>query len=158
MKPIPGLNNQYYATEDGKIWSVKSARFLSLNKTSNGYLGCAITLGGKEKRMSVHRLIAIAFLGESKLHVNHKDANKQNNNVSNLEYVTPSQNLKHAFKLGLVSNKGEKHPFSKLTDKQAFEIKEQSRSGVKTSELARKYNVSAAIVSGIKHGYKYSHI
>lgn len=158
MKPILSLNSQYYATEDGRIYSVKSARFLSLNKTSNGYLGCSVSINGVEKRKSVHRLVAEAYFGKSDLQVNHKDGNKENNCISNLEYCTISENIKHSFSIGLKSNKGENHPFSKLSDSEAKEIKLLAKEGIKTSVLSKMFGVSQAIISGIKHGYKYTHV
>lgn len=66
---------------------------------------------GKRHRYSVHRLILENFKpveNMDKMQVNHIDGNKWNNKLSNLEWVTCSENNKHAHKIGLKSQKGEK--------------------------------------------------
>ena len=79
-------------------------KILSLGKSSNGYLIAAVsTTGNKRINFLVHRLVATAFIGDivNKLEVNHKDGNKHNNCVDNLEIITRSENLKHAIRIGL---------------------------------------------------------
>lgn len=85
--------------------------------SSNGYH--QVNLSGR-KRVHVHRLVAEAFLEkvEGRDHVNHKDGNRSNNNVENLEWVTPSENILHAYReLGRIGSCigrfGEHHPTSK---------------------------------------------
>ena len=66
------------------------------------------------KNFRVHRLILIVFIGKSSLEVNHKDTNKINNKLENLEWVTPKQNMEHARKNGLLkkSKKARKNEYS----------------------------------------------
>lgn len=69
-----------------------------LSTTVKGYLKVMLTNNeGIRKGFFVHRLVAFSFIGYSPLQVNHKDLNKQNNNISNLEFVTNRQNAIHAF-------------------------------------------------------------
>lgn len=79
---------------------------LILKKLSkrDGYLTTGLTKGGKTKSYLVHRLVAVAFLeNESvKPYVNHIDGNRANNNVNNLEWVTPEENTYHAIRTGLM--------------------------------------------------------
>ena len=72
-----------------------------------GYLRVAFKHLGKHSTFKVHRLVAEVFLSNelNKPMVNHKDGNKQNNNVSNLEWATNSENIKHAFDNGLIKAK-----------------------------------------------------
>lgn len=96
-KVIQGHFN-YSISDDGYVKNNRTGKILKPSKTSNGYL--KVSLDGK--RLNVHRLVADAFLGhEETLQVNHKDGNKENNNVCNLEWCTPSENTIHAQKIGL---------------------------------------------------------
>lgn len=107
---IPYLEN-YYASNLGRIksmprWVKKgtSTRFIPEKilkpiKTKSGYLVVNITLP-KRKQYLVHRLIAITFLGDCDLHINHIDCDKTNNKVLNLEFVTPKQNILHSIREG----------------------------------------------------------
>lgn len=101
MKKIfPG----YYATQDGKIWSTKQNKFLKTRKNNKGYELVNISIDGKVKTYSVHRLVAKAYLNNSK-HlptINHKDGDKTDNSVKNLEWTTMSDNELDAFDKGLV--------------------------------------------------------
>lgn len=69
-------------------------------RTATNYLRISLTpisKNIKRKKILVHRLIAKAFLGDSELEVNHKDRNGLNNNINNLEYLTSSENIQHAY-------------------------------------------------------------
>lgn len=84
----------------------------------HGYYGVRLFKQGKGKSFMLHRLIASAFLGEEpNLDVNHKDGNKTNNTIDNLEWCTRSENLNHAYKcLGRHGvNKGKYGALNKLS-------------------------------------------
>lgn len=92
---IPNYNN-YSATKDGRIWSIRGKKFLKTHKY-NGYH--QLRLGKNSKMERVHRLIAITYLGapiSKDYEVNHIDKNKNNNHVDNLEWVTPQKNMEHS--------------------------------------------------------------
>jgi len=77
-----------------------------LSTTKKGYLKVMLTdKNGIRKGRFVHRLVAACFIYESKLQINHKDKNKQNNNVDNLEYVTNRQNVIHSIDKTKTSSK-----------------------------------------------------
>ena len=105
MKQIDGYED-YYVTKDGRIFSKKSNKFLSLCKDKIGYVGVCLSNNGFFKRMTIHRIVAKAYLENINGYkeVNHIDGNKSNNNIDNLEWCTRSQNIKHAHKIGLRRN------------------------------------------------------
>lgn len=97
----------YYITSCGKVWSFKSNKFLSLKKHKYGYLYIDLYNENERSRFYVHRLVAQAYIPnpENKLQINHIDGNKKNNCVKNLEWNTPSENLQHAYNIGLRKTK-----------------------------------------------------
>lgn len=106
IKVIPSLTG-YGASRDGTIWSCrnrKNWRPMTPSSDKDGYK--LLIIRTKEKCFSrkIHRLIVEAFIGEipEGLCVNHKDGNKANNNLDNLEVVTHLENMRHAYKLGLI--------------------------------------------------------
>jgi hypothetical protein len=102
--------DNYEIDENGNIFSSQYQRFLKTYSNGLGYQ--AIKLKNKKGRFQkyIHRLVADCFLGGcGNLDVNHKDGDKSNNNVSNLEVVTKKQNQKHAFDNKLLKGFVEKH-------------------------------------------------
>lgn len=93
--------NQYGAIHKRTI----KGRNLKQRETHNGYLRVKFIKNKKIQKVRVHRLVAEAFIEKPKLEVNHIDGNKKNNNVENLEWVTPKENKKHAWIMGLYSKK-----------------------------------------------------
>jgi hypothetical protein len=94
--------NNYTVSTDGKIYSLLYKKYLRYACYS-GYHAVPLACNGKSKRCYVHRLVAEAYIPNSNNlpEVNHKDGNKGNNNVNNLEWVTRSQQMKHACDTGL---------------------------------------------------------
>jgi hypothetical protein len=93
---------QYKHPTTGVIYNRKKKESLVKPRKTRGY-NC-VTLNEKNKR--VCRLVAIAFIDnpDNKAEVNHIDGIKSNDNVNNLEWVTKSENMKHAFKMGFMDN------------------------------------------------------
>ena len=86
------------------------ARILKQNKKRSGYLTVDLSKNNVVKTISVHRIVAIAFCENplNKKEVNHKNGIKTDNRAENLEWVTPSENIKHAYNLGLKQGRGKK--------------------------------------------------
>jgi hypothetical protein len=160
MKQIPNFS-RYLASEDGDLYSVNYKRTgktvkLKPAKSPDGYLK-TVFLGddGKYKPVCVHRMIALAYFGESNgLQVNHKNGIKTDNRLENLEYCTISENIIHAYKMNLIIPKrGELNGMSKLTEQDVIEIREHAANfkgryyGRKM--LAEKYGVSEAHIKDI---------
>lgn len=96
MRDIKGYEGKYAVTSCGKVWSYKSQKFLKPFTDKDGYL--LITLyNGKAKTFTVHRLVALAYIpnAENKPQINHKDENRQNNSINNLEWVTAKENINY---------------------------------------------------------------
>jgi hypothetical protein len=155
FKNIPNFEGRYSATKDGKIYSNISNMYLKL-KIKVGYQYVNLTIpsinGVKQHQYRVSRLIALTFLHNPKNlpQVNHKDGNKLNNKVENLEWCSPSENILHAYKNSLnIQKRGEFHHLAKLSNKEIKEIKELLKLKVKQYKIAEKYNVNSAYISMI---------
>lgn len=87
----------YIIEPDGKIFSKKSNKYLKLSKNQNGYLSVELSNGKCRKRFLVHRLVAQVYIPNifNLPQVNHKDEDKTNNSVSNLEWCTPEYNMRY---------------------------------------------------------------
>lgn len=88
------LPYKYQISDKGRIYNKTRKVFLKTYEKSNGYVQVQLS---KKHYCLVHRLVATAFISneDDKPYVNHKDGNKSNNNVDNLEWVTPSENAEH---------------------------------------------------------------
>lgn len=150
-KPIPG-HPDYLASPDGRIYSEKSRRYLSLSNCNQfGYFQVQLWRNGTKVTKKVHRLIAQAFIPNPKKlpFINHKDGNKWNNHVRNLEWCTNAENQAHAKKLGLNAF-GERHGGAKLTEKQVLKIRDLYAAGNQSyRKLAKRFGVSAGTICAI---------
>lgn len=166
-KEIAGWNGKYLISNFGRVKSIGGKYKL---RYPDGYitLGCIDTLGyhvfilfrpGHKFRQRVHALVANAFL-EKPTHancVNHKDGNKLNNHVDNLEWTTRGDNVRHAVKTGLLNIKGEKHPLRKLTEENVIEMRKMRKSGMLYEDIAKKFNVcrrqAGDVINGVNWGW-----
>lgn len=141
-KDIEGFPN-YQISNLGNVWSKKTNKILKPYKTNKGYLTVGFWLNGKKKKLSIHRLVAKAFLSnpQNLAEVNHIDGCKTNNNVSNLEWATGSNNVSHAYRTSLRK--------TKLSEIQVAEIKNLIKQGLTQREIASKYNVSHSTIGEI---------
>lgn len=102
-KDIAGYEGLYTIDTEGRIYSIRRKKYLSLKPDSSfGYVHAGLSKFGKTKLYSVHRLVAKAFIpNPNNLPVvHHKDDNKSNNRVENLEWCTQKENVHHAIAAG----------------------------------------------------------
>lgn len=101
--------NLYLISDEGNIYGLKSGKIRKKNVNHEGYYFVNISYGSRQKKkcIKVHRAVAENFLDNPNQlpQVNHIDGNKLNNNVSNLEWVTAKENIKHAFENNLIKDR-----------------------------------------------------
>lgn len=109
-KDIPDYEGLYQVSNLGKIRSCKNNKVRKQVKQKSGYMRIILTKNSKQKATSVHILVAKCFVKNQNnyRYVNHVDGDKTNNKANNLEWVTASQNMKHALETGLIKP----HPWS----------------------------------------------
>lgn len=98
-KDCKGYEGLYQVSNYGRVWNVKTQRYLGGTVNNHGYKIITVTAkNGKRKKESVHRLVALAFIDnpENLPFVNHKDENKTNNNVENLEWCSAEYNINYS--------------------------------------------------------------
>lgn len=99
-KDVKGFENNYMISNTGLLYSKKAKRILCTHPNGDGYLSFHASTKEGSHTLRIHRLVASHFLeNDSKRKcVNHKDGNKRNNNVDNLEWCTYKENAEHAIK------------------------------------------------------------
>lgn len=145
----------FYVAEDGRIFNSKKQKWVTLTLLKNRYYFVSLN----RLRIYAHRVVAEVYHGNqnTKLQVNHIDGNRTNNHYTNLEWVTPLENIRKAWEnnqfprqYGTQNAAGEKQGRSKLKNEQVIKIREMYASGGYTpNQLAELYGVSAANIRAI---------
>ena len=92
---IDGEEWNYEVSSHGRVRNSKTQQIIRFTKMKKGYLRVGLWKHNKQKMFLVHRLVALMFIGDSSLEVNHIDEDKTNNRVENLEFVTHKVNMNH---------------------------------------------------------------
>ena len=161
--PIQDYEDRYLINEYGKIWSLRSNIFMKPFFDKRNYLKVALRNQTGCKHYFIHRLVTIQFIKNigNKPQVNHKDTNKLNNHISNLEWCTNQENMTHAHSMNLYNNipKGENHINSKLTNNDVIKIKKLlDQKKLNQKQIAKKFNVDPSRISSIKMGVSWKHV
>ena len=106
--PIPEFDGMFEASDMGRIKNTWTGKVLKQGTNSKGYKTISINVLGQKYTREVHRLVAAAFIegDHTGMDVHHKDANKTNNRLSNLEYCTRKKNIEYAIRDGVMKPNG----------------------------------------------------
>lgn len=162
-KDIKEYEGIYRVNTNGEVYSIKSNKilkpFYKSHIPNNQYFAVELHNGNKGKIVYIHRIVAETFIPnpDNLPCVNHKDGNKTNNCVNNLEWCTYSENSTHAVQMGLF----QKRKLNKLTYDDIVEIKKNLILGdiqYGITALSEKYGVSHWSISDIYHNRRHADI
>lgn len=162
-KPIKGYKGWYEVSNLGRVRRIKpthgtrAGRIATQHTNRTGYASVCLSKNNVSRTWHTHRLVTRAFLGVCPLgmEVNHKDSNKLNPCLSNLEYVTRSENERHANANGKYQCKGEDKPQHKLT---ANDVRQILSSQGTNRAVAMQYGVTHRTIWAIRNRKKWRHI
>lgn len=160
-KDIPNYEGMYQVSNLGRVKSLNykrtgKERVLKEKLNKKGYFNVNLYKDGKQKNHKIHRLVMLAFIGDSDLHVNHKNGIKTDNQLENLEYCTHYENMKHAYDMELLV-KGEQNGQAKITRADAERIK-YGHQDMTQRAIAEIYGIHHSHVHRIRSGKKWAHI
>ena len=144
----------YEISKIGVIRKKSNKYIKSQYLNDRGYYMVTLTKNKKQYPVRVHRILAKCFIDRvyGKNIINHKDGDKLNNNIENLEWCTQAENMKHAIDMGLTNNVGENNGMAKLNQEKVNEIKQLLKNGNTQQSIADNYSVSRACIQKIKEG------
>ncbi len=163
--PVVGYEGWYDVSNHGHVRRMKPGpstyvgKILKTRDNGPGYVTTKLCKDGREHVYKLHRLVAAAFLGvcPDGKEVNHKDGIKPNNTATNLEYVTRSENVLHAFRNGLrVAFHGEAIGNAKLTEEKVHAIRRRLLVKESQRSIARRFNVSHPTIGNIDRGHTWA--
>lgn len=138
-------------TRDGKIWSSYYNKFIATEISDSGYVRVLIRTKSIKKNYKVHRLVATAYIPNPKNlpEVNHKNGDKTDNRVENLEWCNRQENMDHSVANGLHK------PKHKLTALNRRMIRAMKKDGIHTAKIARALNISYDATRDYVRGKNY---
>lgn len=159
------VKDGYYISNYGRCFrAYGKGRELSYAIDSKGYPYYNLAIEGSNtgRNFRVHRLLKLIFDytdGCENLDIHHKDSNKENFSLSNLQWCDKSYNMQEAYRLNEITNlQGEDRPMAKITNEQAEEICRRVASGEVMSKIAKEMNVSPDTVYSISSGKAWKSI
>lgn len=165
FKAIDGFDGAYQVSNTGVVRAIiykgkQRTRILTQEITHHGYRRVALATKGTVKKYYVHRLVAEAFISKCQVGkmINHKDFNKQNNSVCNLEWVTHSENLRHYWKSHKYPDTGPRLYSAKLSSSAVSEIRKLKRNGASAIELSLKFEVAERTIRDVLARKTWRHV
>lgn len=155
---------RYEVSDDGRVRNLTSGREVRPTATTRGYLRVAMRPGpprpyergksSRPKEMKVHRLVALAFIPnpEGLPEVNHRDLNKHNNSLSNLEWVTHIDNHVHCLTMGKYNAVEFEERRRKLTPEHVVELRQMRQAGASLAACGARFNVCESTAGKIARG------
>jgi len=140
---VYGYEGLYTISEEGDVFGRKGNK-LKPFANRRGYYSVRLYREGVSKDDTIHRLVAKSFLGfQKEMTVNHKDNNKKNNHISNLEWMSNADNLRHSFENGYRKNMGHKKGITYAIEKTLLDkiVDEWIETRCSIRKIARKYGV-----------------
>lgn len=162
-KDVVNFEGLYEISNLGRVRTYRTKLIRALNKDNWNYWRLSLYKQNKIYTIRVHIMVAYAFIGPRPIgfEINHIDTNKNNNRWDNLEYVTPSINILHNFKMGVSTNKGTRNPRNLLTEKQVIDLRQKLENDGSVSyrkELAKELSVSLSCINGIYRNKNWKHL
>jgi hypothetical protein len=161
-KSIPGFEGVYSVSRDGEVRLEVDRRNKELGSRlrqtmdPDGYLLVRLSLDGSQKagrNHRVNRLVGATFLGDvTDMQVNHKNGDKADNRLSNLEIVTPAENIKHAIKVLGYRRDGEHNNAAKLTERQVVMLRKAAARGKTYVALGKRFGITSVMACDIARG------
>ena len=150
-KLYPNIRDCYYITDEDKVININTGREVKQNTKERYIRVSMLKKDGKCTRLLCHRLKMMAFNpveNMENLQVNHIDGNKKNNNLTNLEWTTSEENIRHAIDNNL---RATINGASKLTPEQVIEIYRRATNGERNIDLGKEFNIHPDQVGRIKN-------
>lgn len=172
--PINGYEDYYEVSSLGRVRSLNRMvrhkhggtrlapeKYLSICTHKQGHHVVRLWKDNKTKLFNLYRLLAIHFIPnpEKKREVNHIDGDRTNYSLSNLEWCTPSENMKHAFRNNLCNGyytKGFEHQLCKMTEDKVRDLIKMRNNGYKFKDLAIHFNITHETAGRVYK--KYIHV
>lgn len=165
--PVVGFEQLYEVSNHGRVRTVEHVvlRSNGVPQTIKARMKTATTRRDRRRMVTlssnrksrvylVHRLVAFAFLGspQGNQQVNHVDGDPANNNLSNIEWVSPKENINHALDTGLIKNYGERQHGSKIKVSDVSQVISMARDGTKQRDIAASFGIHQSQVSRVISG------
>lgn len=154
IRHVPSIP-EYGTSADGKVWSFRNSKYRATRPMKRGYLRVNLSIKNKVRDRYVHQLVAEAWIPNPSSFpmLNHKDGNKKNNSVKNLEWCTCKHNINHSVELGM-HKRGELSIAAKLTTAQVKLI----RGSTEWRPLARRLGISSSTIYDVRKRKSWKHI
>ena len=167
-RPVVGYEGIYEISSLGRVRNLATRQGttagLILRQSPNGigYASLSLTRDGISITYRVHALVLAAFVGipPEGCEANHRDRNKMNARLDNLEYVSHLENVHHAMHTGLrrKTQKGTQNPAAKLSEMQIGEIRDSASAGLSYRDLSIRYGVAKSQIARIVRRHSWGHL